>query len=338
MPENSRQRAAEKNVPGDPIYITRSPDGRLMIASRDAQALDTLERLATRMGTSRKDYAVFYLKYNTAASVRYNLALFFANDGSGDFRRSAYGDSSSDGNTARPGLSQRMPLRFIEDMQTNSILVQRASADQLRLIEDLIAMYDRPEQPNAKTSRMIKIFSIVHSRASVIAETIKDIYRDLLSSNDKAFEAANQGQNQSRGQGAAFLDTSENEGRISQSRFKGQLSLGIDETSNRLLVSCPESLMRNIVKIVEDLDRGAAPVEQTFQMLCIDRSIDAGMLQKKLMDMLKKPLPQTEQPQHPNQPAQQDQPRQQQRGSGGGGGGGQRQQAAPPTGDGQSSG
>ena len=52
---------------------------------------------------------------------------------------------------------------------------------QTSLIADLIAMYDRPEQPNSKASRMTKIFPIRHSKASVIAETLKDVYRDLLS-------------------------------------------------------------------------------------------------------------------------------------------------------------
>ena len=80
----------------------------------------------------------------------------------------------------------------------------------------------------------------------------------------------------------SYVDTSENEGRINQVRFKGQLSLGVDETSNRLLVSCPESLMRNIEKIVEELDHGAVPVEQTFQVLRLDRSMDAVMIQKRI--------------------------------------------------------
>jgi len=306
MPEQQGQRSVEKSVPGEPVFITRSPDCRLMIASRDGDALDALEKLAARFGPPRKDFSVFNLKFATAASVRYNLDEFFAPEKYADSRRTAYDGSSSDRKTVSPGLSQRRPMRFLDDAQTNSILVQGASAEELRLIADLIAMYDRPEQPNSKASRMTKIFPILHSKASVIAETLKDVYRDLLSANDKALESSNQDRNASRGQRVSFVDTNENEGRINQVRFKGQLSLGVDETSNRLLVSCPESLMRNIEKIVKDLDHGAVPAEQTFQVLRLDRSIDATMVQKKLMDLLKKPTPSTEQPQQPGQlPSQQ---------------------------------
>jgi type II secretory pathway component GspD/PulD (secretin) len=313
------QRPGEKSVPGEPVFITRSSDGRLVIASRDADALDALEKLAARFGPPRKDYSVFSLKYATAASVRYNLDDFFAPEKNTDSRRTASEGSNSDRRIASPGLSQRRPLRFLDDAQTNSILVQGASPEELRLIADLIEMYDRPEQPNAKASRMTKIFPILHSRASMIEETLKDVYRDLLSSNDKALESSNPDRNASRGQRVSFVDTSENEGRINQVRFKGQLSLGVDETSNRLLVSCPESLMQNIEKIVLELDHGAVPAEQAFQVLRIDRSIDASLVQKKLMDLLKKPSQKTEQPQPSGQSLpglQQQQPQRQHGGRG----------------------
>ena len=64
-----------------------------MIASRDADALDALEKLAARIGPPRKDFSVFNLKYATAASVRFNLDEFFA-EKYADSRRTAYDGSS----------------------------------------------------------------------------------------------------------------------------------------------------------------------------------------------------------------------------------------------------
>lgn len=323
--DNASPAAADKPASNDPVYITRSPDGKLIIASRNSEALDALEKLAARIGPPRKDYSVFTLHYATAASVRFNLEEFFATERTGEYRRSD--SSGSSGGTVSPGLSQRRPLRFLDDMQTNSILVQGASGDQLRQIGDLIDMYDRPEQPNSKASRMTKIFPIVHSRAALIAETLKDVFRDLLSANDKALEGSNGGGRSSQGRPMrSFLDAAEDEARINQGRFKGQLSLGVDETSNRLIVSCPESLMRNIEKIIEDLDKAAAPVETTFQVLRIDRNIDASVVQKKLMEMLKKPgtASDLQSPNGQASPQQQQQqgPQRQRGGNGGGGGGG----------------
>ena len=261
------------------------------------------------------------MKHNTAALVRYNLEQYFSAESAGDPRRSSY--SSSDSKIAATGLSQRKPLRFIEDSQTNSILVQGATPEQLQMVKDLIDIYDSPEQPNAKASRMVKIFMIKHSKASLIADTIKDVYRDLLSSNDKALDGGNQSASSGRG-GPRYFDGGEDQTRINQSRFKGQLSIGVDETSNRLLVSCPESLMKNVEAIVEELDRAAAPIEQTFQVMRIDRSIDADSLQKRLAEMLKSPSSRIESPQSANTPKEgessQQQPGQRPRGGGYGGG------------------
>ncbi len=172
---------------------------------------------------------------------------------------------------------------------------------------------------------MTQLFHIEHSRASVIAEVIKDVYRDLLSNKDKALESYNQTKSQGRGQrGYISYDFGEHEddGKMSQERFNGALSLGIDDSTNTLLVSCAtQNMMLNIKTIVMSLDTAAIPAAQTFQVLQINRSIDAAALQKKLAEMLKKP---TVKPEEQQPAGQGQQPQQQRRGRGGqnhGGGG-----------------
>jgi len=305
-----------------PIVITRGADGRLVITSRDTQALDALEEMVTRLAPPRKDYAVYYLKHADSYTVKLNLDEFFQSEkketGEDRARRWWWDDSSNDKKDDSPKLSRRKPLRFIEDSQTNSILVQGASADQLRQIEELIKMYDNPKPTNTRPSRVTQIFYIKHSRASVIAEVLKDAYRDLLSSKDKALESYNQTKNQGRGQrGYISYDFGEHEddGKMSQGRFSGALSLGIDDSTNTLLVSCAsQNMMLNIKQIVESLDTAAVPAAQTFQVLQINRSIDTAGLQKKLSEMLKKP---TTKPESTQQPGQGQQPQQQRRGRGG---------------------
>ena len=92
--------------------------------------------------------------------------------------------SSSEGDSRR--LSKRRPLRFISDIDTNTILVQGADPDQLKTIEELIELYDVPEPVNSQKARVTKLFTIKYSKASTVATVIKDAYRDLLSTNDRA--------------------------------------------------------------------------------------------------------------------------------------------------------
>jgi hypothetical protein len=127
---------------------------------------------------------------------------------------------------------------------------------------------------------------------------IKELYKDLLSANDKALESYNQSKNQGNrgGRFATVFDFGDKEdsSKLNQGRFKGYLSLAADDSTNSLLVSCPSALMGNIEQTVNYLDQAAVPTAQSFQVLKIDNGIDASVLQKKLSDMLKPSAPKGE--------------------------------------------
>jgi type II secretory pathway component GspD/PulD (secretin) len=300
---------SDSSTAGAPIFITRGADGRLLASSRDTEALDRLEELLARLAPPRKDYEVFYLKYAPAQSVRFLLEDYFAaekKETSETGRRQPlwFGGFGDDGQgtkkPAGPRLSQRRPLKFIDDDATNSILVQGATSELTRQIGEIIALYDRPEKPNSKASRITKPFPIKHNKASVLAGQIKDVFRDLLSANDKALESYNQSKNQANRGGPFGLvfgsgDQEEN-GRLSQGRFRGYLSVAADDTTNTLLVSCPATLMSTIVQVVSCLDQAAVPSVQSFQVLKIAGGVDAAALQKRLTAMLKPAAPKIELP------------------------------------------
>jgi type II secretory pathway component GspD/PulD (secretin) len=333
VPEQKPEAKApgDESVPGDPIYITRGADGRLVITSRDTRALDQLEEMMGRLAPPRKDYDVIYLQYTTASSMRYLLDDFFSvekKESAADkrFNRwSWWDDSDSNKKDDTPRLSQRKPLKFIDDDSTNSILVQGATADVLKRIKDIVKVYDRPEKPNTRASRILKSFLIKHNKATVVNDQIKEVFKDLLSANDKALESFNQTKNQGRGGGrfSTIFDfgDKEDDGKLNQGRFKGYLSLSADDTTNTLLVSCPAVLMPTIEQTILYLDQAAVPAAQSFQVLKIDRGIDGNNLQKKLMEMLKPATPAKGEAKPGEQPGQQ--PGQRRGGRGGNRGGNQ---------------
>jgi type II secretory pathway component GspD/PulD (secretin) len=310
---------AEKSSQGDPIYITRGANGRLVVTSRDTEALDALQEMVGRLAPPKKDYAVYYLKHADCYAVKLNLDEFFQTekkDSSEDrMRRFWWDDSSGDKKDDTPKLSKRKPLRFIDDSQTNSLLVQGGTSDQLRQIEELVKMYDNPKPTNTRPARVTQIFYIKHSKASVIAEVIKDTYRDLLSTKDKALESYNQTKSQGKSGGRGYISYDfgehDDDGKMSQSRFSGSLSMGIDDSTNSLVISCAtQNMLLSIKQLVDSLDTAAVPAAQTFQVLQINRAIDTNNLQKKLSELLKKPTAGSqEQAAQPGQNGQQQQQR-----------------------------
>lgn len=305
-----------------PIVIAVNRDGQIVISSRDPEALDMLETLATQMAPPKKSYKVYHLKYASASWVALNLEDFFKEDDSKDksnedrFMGYIYGipSSSSNSDSAARRLSKRRSLAFISDIDTNTIIVKNADSSQLSTIDELIEVYDVPEPLSSQTARITRLFPIQFSKASVVAETIKDAYRDLLSSNDKAFrQQGKQQQSQRTSSGMTYLNpfggASQPQDRSqTQVRFKGKLSLGIDDVSNTLLVTTEgESLMEVIEQMIAELDRAAAPVSQ-MQVIKVGMGTDWSRLQQTLSKVVgqqtKTPPPRASRQETPTRPGQ----------------------------------
>ena len=280
-----------------PVSISVRPDGRLLISSDDTQALDRLEELLTNLAPKRPDYHLFRLKYAYASDVAYNLEDVFddkekepASRGRTYYFYDYYGSSNKD-DDEKFRLSKRRPLKFIADYDSNSILVQNADPDQLKIIGELIEFYDQPMPPDSQSVRKTEVVQVKYSKASIIAETVKEVYRDLLSANDKALADGQQKKSPERGFTYVYDydsgSSSDSEERKTPS-FKGLLSLGVDDLSNTLIVSAPAFFITDVLKIIESLDQAAEPTTETVEVVSLGEGVSAPELQKTLMKLLQK--------------------------------------------------
>ena len=286
-----------------PVKIAVTPDGKLIVTSSDPQALAAMEDLVAQLVAPRRSFKVFRLKYATPSWVTLNLKDFFKADEEtkSTMEYSPYwgimpAEKKVKGNRT---LSKRRQPQFISDNFTSTILVRDADAKQLQTIEDLIAIYDVPEPSDTRSMRVTTIFRLEHARAASVAAAIKDVFRDLLSSNDKALEKDDKGQ-QRQGSGGlvTFLPgTGAKDGADEEEpiRFKGLLSIGIDESSNTLIVSSAGTLMETIGEMIDALDK-AADSSSVVQVIKVDRSVDLALIQERLRELMK-----TSQPQQPGQ-------------------------------------
>jgi type II secretory pathway component GspD/PulD (secretin) len=163
-------------------------------------------------------------------------------------------------------------------MDSNSILVQGADAAQLKKIEELIKVYDRPQPMDARSVRKTETIRLEYTRAKVVADTIKDVYRDLLSANDKAL-AGNPEQRRERFIRFSFDDEGGGEGGQKQPTYKGLLSIGVDEISNTVIVSAPAYLLEDVAKMVKELDEAAKPVIDSVTVLKVNPGLSAEEVQ-----------------------------------------------------------
>ena len=291
---------------GSPVKISVTPDGKLIVSSKDPRALAEMEELISQVAAPRRSFKVYRLQYATPSWVTLNLKDFFKADEEtkSTLEYSPYwgimpSEKKVKGNRT---LSKRRQPQFISDNFTSTILVRDADAKQLQTIEDLIKIYDVPEPSDSRSMRVTTIFRLEHARATSVAAAVKDVFRDLLSSNDKALEKDDKnGQRQGSGGLVTFLPggaKKEGEDEEEPIRFKGLLSIGIDESSNTLIVSSAGTLMDTISEMIESLDK-AADSSSVVQVIKVDKSVDLSLIQERLRELMK-----TAQPQPGQQPGQ----------------------------------
>jgi len=291
-----------------PIRFSITPDGKLIASSRDVAALADLEALMGQVAAPRRSYKLFRLKYATPSWVTLNLKDFFKSEEqtkSGLEYDPYWGIMPSQKKTkGNHSLSKRRQPMFISDNFTSTILVRDADAKQLQTIEDLIAIYDVPEPSDARSMRVTTIFRLEHARATSVAAAVKDVFRDLLSSNDKALATDDKGERQSSSGLVTFLRGAPPTGDDSEEepiRFKGLLSIGIDESSNTLIVSSTGSLMDTIGEMIKSLDK-AADSSSVVQVIHVDDSVDLALIQERLRDLMNPPRTLAQPGQQPGQP------------------------------------
>lgn len=265
---------------GAPIRIELDEDGNLLLISDDLKALDRLENMMLDVQPPRRPYTVFRVQHASATWIVLSLEEYFADDDKSEdnendsFLRYIW-DMPPKEDPAPSGLGGRRKLKFVSDNETGSVVVTGATTSQLKTIGELIELWDVPESISPRQSRYTRLVPIRYSRAEKIAETIKDAYRDLLSSNDKAFSqpggqqggmsgAANQNRGGQRGRSDQGSELVESEGGKSSGsndfRFRGKLSIGIDSIGNTLLVSAEgDDLLQLVMEMIAKLDEAAKP-------------------------------------------------------------------------------
>jgi type II secretory pathway component GspD/PulD (secretin) len=294
----------EKPGQAPPVTITVTEDGRLMLTSADPLALDRMEELIDQLSPPEKRYKVFRLKYISALNMKWNLEDFFADELKGDTKSSMEYDwywgfrPSTGQDKGGTGLSKRKKLMLSWDTPSNTILVANASPSQMKEIEQLIAEYDQPAPEDSVRTRRTAWIKVKYSKASAIADSIKQVYRDLLSSKDKEFDRG--GDERQRGQsqervtvfryGGSDSDGAGKRPTPMKVGFEGALSIGADDVSNMILVSVQEELYPSVVAMIKALDEEAAPTT-TVQVHRVTGSVTAEALQKAIDQAMSKPWP-----------------------------------------------
>ena len=226
LPDISSESAQESA----PVRVIADDDGDVVIVSRDPVAAETARQFIEQIVPTADDVQVVPLKHAQAIQVKMQLDALL--------QHTRASETSA--------LTAKQPLSIEADSRTNRLLIQHASARQLQLIQEAAQVLDQPEQEDERLVREQRIYRAQRKPATEIAEVVKEVYRDLLSTSDKIF-AGREG-NQPFGYNRALAATTKSP------EYQGLLSVGVDVEGNSLVISAPAYLLEEVMNLVKLVD------------------------------------------------------------------------------------
>ena len=282
------QPAAEvKSVPGAPI-VGRFVNGSLILDSEDLDALDDLVyEIESRVGNSSEVQrpTFFFLEHRKADQMMGFLTNYYNISGGGTSESSGGGlmegmmsnmmGGGSDlfggllGGSSGSGSGEFLQgdVRFGVDLAFNSLWVAGATEIDLEEISILIDTLDQPEAPHdPKLLGEFRTIDIIHRDPMEVKEIIEPMLGDLLESKMPSGEGNGGDQAQLVEMVQQLSGGKKNGGAVTLDK-KPKVRLGIDMKTRQLLVSGPEFIYKDILRMVIELDKpelSAAPEIETM--------------------------------------------------------------------------
>jgi type II secretory pathway component GspD/PulD (secretin) len=281
--EGESETKAAKQPTKSSIRISFDERGNLVLMGDDPEALSKLEQIMIDNAPPKRGYEVFIIKNSKPSWIKWSLEDYYKEDKKEPNERDGlyrwiFDMEQEEKKTDDPQLGKKRKMRFIPDNDTNTLVVVGADDAEIKTIEALIKLWDVPEKTNKQRLRYSKLMKIEFSDADAIVEAIKDAYRDLLSTNDKAFQKeANEGKG-SEGKESKRSESSDSvfDGAMNFS-FSGRLSLGVDKVTKTIIVSAEgEDLLKLVCEMITELDNAAKP-SGSVEILKLDGSNSKAM-------------------------------------------------------------
>lgn len=287
-----RRPPGSSGAPRD-VRISVDARGNLVLQSDDPAALDRLEEMMRQITPPRREFDVFRVEHAPVSWMRLNLVSYFKDrektkDSSSDFMALIFGDPDLLGKDKdQPGLDSRPPLQFLADADTKTILVRGADDADRETIRQLIELWDVPSPPKEGDVRLTRLIRVRHTRADSVVTIVKEVYRDLLSATDSAFQQR-QGGGEEQGGGSGGSGDSPPPPR--PFNFAGNISLGVDAGTNTIVISATgresKQLMDMAAGLIEQLDQASAPAS-VVQFMPLENGARNAAVRKVMASLLK---------------------------------------------------
>lgn len=290
-PAQPQLRDPQEPKPGTnaPVNIT-VVGNRIIVTSEDPQALALAQeiiRLYTQPPSGDGSFEIIKLKNAAAtdaarvindafngpterqASPQQQFGFPFPGGGG----RGMFGMQQQQQQSSSPATAK---VRVIADPTSNSLLIKASPLDMLeikRLLRDSIDLVD--DSRSLQQTHIIGPFQA--AKADDILDVIRDVYRDSLNSNNPNVRGGGGGPFFFGGGGQPTQRLTDANGNPKPAA----LTIGVQESTNSLIVRCSDALFKDIDKLAKDLDGAARGSPRSIRVVAV-KGFDPQLLQQAI--------------------------------------------------------
>lgn len=285
---------AEAAASQKPIGLTVVGD-ELIITGGDDATRDEMEALIAELAAiipARTRWTMFYLRSADATETAQMLERLFpqstvtASTGSSDGILGSLSSGLSSfgrGLMNTTGLSNYtlggQQLRIITEPRMNALFVSGPS-DKIAEVEAMLQVLDGTDMPQSLRERLPRTIAVEYADIDEVAEIVQNVYKDAINPEQ------NQGSRGGFNPLAMLMGQQGGGGQGARPRGP-ELTVGIDYRSSHLIVSCNDTLFRQIEDMVKLIDQRARDAKHTVRVVPL-ATADPALVSTTLASLIPK--------------------------------------------------
>jgi type II secretory pathway component GspD/PulD (secretin) len=282
---------------GNEIRVEVTGEG-IIIYSNDIQALDAFESIIRRLTPPNsaaldRQITIFYLKYSKVDVAKSLLQQIMSG---GEDDSLGLGSLVNDATTSMMGgglmgmllggggmmgdetegssFSASGTVSIVANQRLNALIVQ-ANDEDLQMIDDLLKVIDREgSETEIETAGKPRLIPLTYTSAAEISAVLKEVYAGRITGASSGREQQSRGgqedmmrQMMQRMAGGGGRGGSGGGG--GNNEVKGEpakMTIGVDATSNSLIIAAPEPMFKEVHELVMALDQAGTQTQEAIEV------------------------------------------------------------------------
>lgn len=287
--EKSKTSTTQANADGKPQITITVQNGQLIVYSKDKQALLQINQMANQLQElmpNKQTWTVIYLQAADATETATMLGNLFPTSSVTETSNSTsmFGSMTSGirsfGNTlmdmSGTSLGNVDELKIIPEIRSNALFISGPYA-KVQDVREVLSVLDATDIPSGARDRLPRMIPVRYANVNDVAQNIRDLFAPEMQAQRGGSSRGNPLAMLMGGGGRGGRGGRSSGGSRQQPQVK--LTLGVDERTGHILVSCDDAVFQRVEQMVYDLDKTAYEAKQTTRVVQLQHASAATISQ-----------------------------------------------------------